>query len=42
MVFSLNSVLLAFLVASLTGVAFGWLPAWKASRLLPLEALARE
>lgn len=42
MIFMPSSVLMAFGVASLTGILFGFLPAWKASRLLPVAALARE
>jgi macrolide transport system ATP-binding/permease protein len=42
MVFSTGSLLTALAVAAGTGVTFGWLPAWRASRLLPTQALARE
>ncbi|MDE3010386.1 MAG: ABC transporter permease [Pseudomonadota bacterium] len=40
MSFTLAAVLKALLVAVLTGLAFGWLPAWRASRLPPVQALA--
>jgi len=37
-----NSVLLSFLVCTITGVFFGWYPAKKASQLDPIEALRYE
>ncbi|GLS03147.1 macrolide export ATP-binding/permease protein MacB [Chitiniphilus shinanonensis] len=42
MIFSLESVLTAVLCATLVGVVFGFLPARRAARLAPIEALARE
>jgi putative ABC transport system permease protein len=38
----LNSVLIAFSVSVLIGVMFGFYPAWRASRLEPVEALRYE
>ncbi|UXY14346.1 MacB family efflux pump subunit [Chitiniphilus purpureus] len=42
MLFSLQSILTAVLCATLVGVVFGFLPARRAARLAPIEALARE
>ncbi|QMB02126.1 macrolide ABC transporter ATP-binding protein/permease MacB [Escherichia fergusonii] len=40
--FSPVALLTAFLCSTITGILFGWLPARNASRLDPVEALARE
>jgi len=40
--FSMASIVLAFTCSTLIGVAFGFLPARSASKLDPIEALARE
>lgn len=42
MIFSLNSVLIAFGISSLIGIIFGYMPAKNASKLNPIEALSRE
>ena len=42
LVYSPIAIIAAFLTASLIGLVFGWLPARNASRLDPVEALARE
>ena len=42
MVLSSSSILLAFLCSTLVGILFGFLPAWKASRLDPAVALTRD
>jgi macrolide transport system ATP-binding/permease protein len=42
MVFSVNSIVAAFLCSTFVGVAFGFLPARNAARLDPNEALARD
>jgi len=42
MIFSLSSILTAFIVSTLIGVAFGYLPARNASRLNPVAALSRD
>ena len=39
---SLSVVILALAVAAATGVVSGFLPAWRASRLSPMEALRQE
>ncbi len=41
-VITTSSILLAFLFAIFTGTAFGFYPAWKASNLIPIEALNNE
>ena len=40
--FSPLALMMAFLCSTLTGVLFGWLPARRAARLNPVDALARE
>lgn len=42
MIFSLNSVILAFGISSLIGIIFGFMPASNASKLNPIDALLRE
>lgn len=42
MVYSVNSMVAAFVCSTLIGVAFGYLPARNAARLDPIESLARE
>lgn len=42
MVFSMGSVLTAVFCSTLIGVVFGFVPARNASRLDPIEALARD
>jgi macrolide transport system ATP-binding/permease protein len=42
MIFSTDSVIAAFICSTLIGITFGYLPARNASRLDPVEALARE
>ncbi|MBI1360186.1 MAG: MacB family efflux pump subunit [Alphaproteobacteria bacterium] len=42
LIFSVSSIVAAFACSTLIGVAFGFLPARSASRLDPIEALARE
>jgi len=39
---SFNSILVAVIFSMLTGVLFGYYPAWKASKLSPMEALRKE
>ena len=40
--FSMSSIAMAFLCSTLIGVTFGFLPARSASKLDPIDALARE
>ena len=40
--YSLASIITAFVCSTVIGIAFGFLPARSASRLDPIEALARE
>ena len=40
--YSLSSIILAFVCSTAIGVAFGFLPARSASKLDPVDALARE
>jgi macrolide transport system ATP-binding/permease protein len=42
MVFSIGSIVSAFLCSTLIGIVFGFMPARNASRLDPIEALARD
>jgi macrolide transport system ATP-binding/permease protein len=42
MIFSTDSIVAAFTCSTLIGIAFGFLPARKAARLDPMQALARE
>ncbi len=42
MIYSTNSIILAFLCATGIGVLFGYLPAKNAAKLDPVEALANE
>ncbi|MGY0616997.1 MacB family efflux pump subunit [Vibrio sp. FJH11] len=42
MIYSMNSIILAFICSTLIGVAFGFLPARNAAKLDPIEALARD
>lgn len=42
MVFSAGAIVTAFVCSTLTGVIFGFMPARNASRLDPIDALARD
>jgi putative ABC transport system permease protein len=42
LIFSVPSIILAVVVAATIGTIFGWYPAWKASKLQPIEALRYE
>lgn len=42
LVYSINALLMATLCAVVVGILSGWLPAWRASRMDPAEALTRE
>lgn len=42
MVFSLGSIVTAFVCSTLIGIVFGFVPARNAARLDPIEALARD
>jgi macrolide transport system ATP-binding/permease protein len=42
MVFSIGSIVTAFLCSTLIGVVFGFIPARNAARLDPIDALARD
>ncbi|CAM2982072.1 MacB family efflux pump subunit [Vibrio mytili] len=42
MIYSMNSILWAFICSTLIGIAFGFLPARNAAKLDPIEALARD
>jgi macrolide transport system ATP-binding/permease protein len=42
MIFTTNAILLAFIFSTLIGMTFGFMPAHKASRLNPHDALSRD